>query len=57
MAHKYNLSYAMIFEKEDLDHRGRQFLLNLQFCIDNITASTIFYPLNIQNVNLSIVSL
>ena len=57
MAHKHNLSYAMIFEKKELDDRGRQFLLNLQFCIDNITASTIFYPLKIQNVNLSIVSL
>ena len=57
MAHKHNLSYAMIFEKKELDHRGRQFLLNLQFCTDNIIASTIFYPLKIQNVTLSIVSL
>ena len=24
MAHKYNLYYAMTFEKEELDHTGRQ---------------------------------
>ena len=27
MAHKYNLYFAMIFEKEELDHRGRQVAL------------------------------
>ena len=37
MAHKYNLYFAMIFEKEELDHRGRQFVSYLQFCTDNIT--------------------
>ena len=42
MAHKYNLYYAMIFEKEELDHRGRQVVLYLQFCTDNMTASAIF---------------
>ena len=43
MAHKYNLYYATTFEMEELDHRGRQVVLYLQFCADNITASAIFY--------------
>ena len=43
MAHKYNLCYAMIFEKEKLDHRGRQVVLYLQLCADNLTASAIIY--------------
>ena len=38
MAHKYNLYYAMIIEKEELDHRGGQVFLYLQFCTDNITS-------------------
>ena len=37
----------MIFEKEELDHKGRQIVLYLQFCADNITASAIFYLLKI----------
>ena len=45
MAHKYNLYFAMIFEKEELDRRGRQVVLYLQFYTDNITASAIFYLL------------
>ena len=43
ITHKYNLYYAMIFGKEELDHRGRQVVLYLQFCTGNITASAIFY--------------
>ena len=57
MAHKYNLYYAKIFEKEELDHRGRQVVLYLQFFTDNITASAIFYLLKIQNLTLGIISL
>ena len=57
MAHKYNLYYAMIFEKEELDHRGRQVVLYLQSCTDNITTSAIFYLLKIQNLTLGIISL
>ena len=45
MAHKYNLYFAIIFEKEELDRRGRQVVLYLQFYTDNITASTISYLL------------
>ena len=41
MAHKYNLYFAMIFEKEELDHRSKQVVLHLQFRTDSITASTI----------------
>ena len=50
MVHKYNLYYAMIFEKEELDYRGRQVDLYLQFCTNDITASAIFYLLKIQNL-------
>ena len=49
MAHKYNLYFAMIFEKEEFDHKGGQVVLYLQFCTDNITASTILYLFKIQN--------
>ena len=56
MAHKYKLYYAMIFEKEKLAHRGRQVVLYLHFCIDNITASAIFYLLKIQNLTIGIIS-
>ena len=42
MAYKYNFYLAMIFEKEELDHRGTQFVLRLQFCTDSKTASTIY---------------
>ena len=38
MAYKYNLYYAIIFEKEELD----QVVLYLQFYADNITASAIY---------------
>ena len=41
----------MIFEKVELDHRGGQVVLYLQFCTDNIT-STISYRLKIQNLIL-----
>ena len=47
----------MIFEKEELDHKGRQAVLYLQFCADNITASTIFYLLKIQNLTPGTISL
>ena len=57
MAHKYNLYYAMTFEKEELDHTGRQAVLHLQFCTDNIITSAIFYLLKIQNLTLGIISL
>ena len=50
MAHKYNLYCAMILEKEELDRRGRQIVLYLQFCTDNLSASAIFYLLKIQNI-------
>ena len=42
MAYKYNFYLAMIFEKEELDHRGTQVILRLQFCTDRKTASTIY---------------
>ena len=57
MAHKYNLYFAMVFEKEELDHRGRQVALYLQFCRDSITASTISYLLKIQNLTPGTISL
>ena len=41
-SHKYNLYFALIFEKEELDH--------VQVYTDNITVSTIFYPFKIQNL-------
>ena len=50
MAHEYNLYFAMIFEKEELDRSGRQVVSYLQFCTDNITASTIFCLLKAQNL-------
>ena len=34
MAHKYNLYFAIIFGKEELDHRGKQVVLHLQFWPD-----------------------
>ena len=37
----------MIFEWEELDPRGRQVVLHLQFCSDSITASTIFKKISI----------
>ena len=55
MAHKYNLYYTMIVEKEELDRRGRQIVLYLQFCTDNLSASAIFYLLKIQNLTPGIV--
>ena len=57
MAHKYNLYFAMIFEKEELDHRGKEVVLKLQFCTDNKTASTIFYLLKIKNLTTAIMPL
>ena len=57
MAHKYNVYLATIFEKEELDHGGRQLLLYFQFFTDNITASTIFHLLKIQNLTPGIISL
>ena len=45
MAHKYNFYFAIILEKEKLDHKGRQVALFIQFPVDNKTASTIFYLL------------
>ena len=42
MPHKYNLCFAVIFEKEELDCRGRPVILYLQFCTDNISLSNIF---------------
>ena len=35
MAQKYNLYFALIFEKEELDHRDRQVVFYLQFSTDN----------------------
>ena len=55
MAHKYNLYYTMIVEKEELDRRGRQIVLYLQFCTDNLSTSAIFYLLKIQNLTLGII--
>ena len=57
MAHKYHLYFAMIFEKEELDHRGRLVVLHLQFCKDNITALTTFCLLKIQNLTPGTTSL
>ena len=57
MAHKYNLYFAMIFEKEELDHTGKEVVLKLQFCTDNKTASTIFYLLKIKNLTTAIMPL
>ena len=57
MAHKYHLYFAMIFEKEELDHRGRPVVLHLQFCKDNITALTTFCLLKIQNLTPGTTSL
>ena len=57
MAHKYNLYFAVILEKEELDHRGRQVVLYLQFCTDGITASTIPFLLKIQNLTPGTISL
>ena len=37
----------MIFEWEELDPRGRQVVLHLQFCSDSITTSTIFKKISI----------
>ena len=51
MAHKYNLYYAMIFKKEELDHRAMHVVLHLQFCADNIIVSAIFYFLKIEKPN------
>ena len=42
MSYKYNLYFAMIFEKEELGHRGRKVAFYFKFCTDNITASTSF---------------
>ena len=39
----------MIFEKEEIGHRGRHVVLYLQFHADNLTVSTI-YLLKIQNL-------
>ena len=47
MVHTCNLYFAMIFEWEELDPRGRQAVLHLQFCSDSITASTIFKKISI----------
>ena len=47
----------MIFEKEELDHRGRQVVLYLQFFTDNITTTTIFYLLKIQNLTPGTITL
>ena len=47
MVHTYNLYFAMIFEWEELDPRGRQVVLHLQFCSDSITTSTIFKKISI----------
>lgn len=41
-SYKYNLYFALIFEKEELDH--------VQVYTENITVSTIFYPFKIQNL-------
>ena len=57
MAHKYHLYFAMIFEKEELDHRSRPVDLHLQFCKDNITASTTSCLLKIQNLTPGTASL
>ena len=57
MAHKYHLYFAMIFEKEELDHRSRPVVLHLQFCKDNITASTTSCLLKIQNLTPGTASL
>ena len=40
-----------------VDHKDRQVVLYLKFYTDNITASTMFYLLKIQNPTLSIISL
>ena len=56
MAYKYNLYLTMIFEKEELNHRGTQAVLNLQLCADNLTISTI-YLLKIQNLTPATISL
>ena len=45
----------MIVEKEELDRRGRQIVLYLQFSTDNLSASAIFYLLKIQNLTPGIV--
>ena len=47
MANKYNLYLAITIEKEELDYKDMEVALCLQFCADNITASTIFYLLKI----------
>ena len=47
MAHKYNLYFAITIEKEELDYKGMEVVLCLQFCADNITPSTVFYLLKI----------
>ena len=57
MAHKCNRYFAIIFEKEELDHKGRQVVLYLQFGTDKLTSSTIFYLLNIQNLPPGTISL
>ena len=56
MAHKYNLYFGMIREKEELDRGGKHVVLHLEFCTDNITASTISYLLKIQNLTPSTIS-
>ena len=57
MDHKDNLYFALMFEKEEFNHRARQVELYLQFCTDNITVSTIFYLLKIQNLTPGIILL
>ena len=48
--HKDNLYFAVIFGKEELDHRGNSVVLHQQFCADNVTVSTILYLLKIQKL-------
>ena len=52
---EYNLCFAVIFEREELDHRGSQVVWYLQLCTDNITTS--FYLLKIQILNPGTISL
>ena len=48
MVHKENLYFEIMFEKVELDHKGRQVVFYLQFFTDNWTASAIFFLLRIQ---------
>ena len=57
MAHKCNFYFAMIFEKEELDHRGRQIVLYFQFCKENKTASTVLDLLKTQNLTSATITL